>query len=286
MDSAGDVTKEQIENKPIWVIPVSITYNGQTKLEFYDITPEGFWKDLNELDKIPTTAQITPNAWLDVYRRAASEGYTHAVVVTLSSTASGIYSSAVIAKKLYEEEHGSVDLAVLDSLSYSFLYGSVVLKGYEKAAGGSDFAETVSFMKDCIDRTTGFLWVYALRHLKKSGRISGMASFVGDTLGLRPILKLGSGVIAPVDRVRGDKNILPRVANLALQNAYSPSEQDMTLLYADVPREELERAREIICETLSPKSLSFQKIGPSIAINTGPQAMALMFYGNKKDKDE
>jgi DegV family protein with EDD domain len=277
IDSPGDLTKEEIGQKPIWVNSVLVRY-GNIEQPEAEIDIHAFWRELIRLEEIPQTTMIPPDSWLRMYRKAKSEGYTHILVHTLSSTASGICNSAMLAARLFADE-GGIPVEVVDSRTYAFIYGRNVLKCAELAAGGASFSEVVAALRDLTSRNRAILWVYTLKHLKKSGRISGMSAFVGETLGIRPLLLIKDGVIAPVDKVRGDKAIVPRMAQLVREHAVSPETQRMEILYADVPREEVERAVSILGEVAKPKEIVTHEIGCAIAINAGPVSMAACFYG-------
>lgn len=279
IDSPGDLTKEEIKGKPIWVQSVHVSYAGTERLE-HEIDIRAFWKDLITLDEIPRTTMIVPDDWLRSYRKAKSEGYTHILVHTLSSTASGICNSAMLAAKLYAaEDENAIPVEVIDSRTYAFIYGRNILKCAEMAEQGISFVQIVQSLRDLTSRNRAILWVYTLKHLKKSGRISGMSAFVGETLGLRPLLLIKDGVIAPVDKVRGDRNIVPRMAELVRSHAVAPETQRMEILYAEVAREEVERAVNILGEVVRPKEITTHEIGCAISINCGPISMAACFYG-------
>ncbi|MCL2002866.1 MAG: DegV family protein [Oscillospiraceae bacterium] len=277
IDSPGDLTKEEIAGKPIWVIPVMVSYNGMDVWE-NEIEPRQFWKDLVRMEEIPRTTMIVPDDWLQIYRKAKAEGYTNILVHTLSSTASGICNSAFLARKLLSDEE-RLPIEIVDSRSYAFIYGRNILKCAEMAEQGVPFAQIVKTLRDLTARNRGILWVYTLKHLKKSGRISGMKAFVGEALGLRPLLLIKDGVIAPIDKVRGDGNVIPRAAQLVMEHAVAPETQRIEILYADVPPSEIERAQNIIGEMVRPKEMVLHHIGGVIAINCGPIAMAACFYG-------
>jgi DegV family protein with EDD domain len=277
IDSPGDLTQEDIAGRPIWVNPVLVSYDGRDRRED-EIGYRELWNDLNRLEEIPRTTMIVPNDWLKLYRKAKDEGFTHILVHTLSSTASGICNSAYLARRLFADEDG-IPVEIVDSRSYAFIYGRNILKCAEMAGRGAPFAEIVKTLRDLTSRNRAILWVYTLKHLKKSGRISGMQAFVGETLGLRPLLLIKDGVIAPVDKVRGNNNLIPRAAKLAAEHIVNPGEQRIEILYADVPQDEIQRAVTIIGETVNPREITLHHIGGVVAINCGPAAMAVCFYG-------
>jgi len=283
VDSPGDLTPEEIAGRDIWVAPVRVIYNNREHCE-NDIDIPKFWKILENLDEIPTTATILPHEWRDLFEKAAARGYTHVDVLTISSTASSIWSNALIGVKQYQEEDpNAIPVYIQDSRSYAFIYGRNALATVDQIERGMEFEQACGYIRDLCARSHGLLWVYTLKHLRRSGRISGMAAFVGEALGLRPVLYAKDGVIEPVDRVRGNKALLPRVADWAKRHAVNPQDQVLSLLYADVPQEEIDLAISVIREALNPKDIVPHRIGCAIAINCGPVSMALAYYGEAFD---
>lgn len=79
---------------------------------------------------------------------------------------------------------------------------------------GTPFDEIVAYARQRISKLYAYLGVYSLKYLKKSGRISGGAAFVGEALGLRPISLVRDGAVTVCDKVRGDRNLFPRILAL------------------------------------------------------------------------
>ena len=83
-DSACDIPRDLVEKYDIGIVPVLVTHKGRTFREYYDITPQAYWKLLAASDEIPATAQITPVHLMETYRRAREAGYTHALGVIIN----------------------------------------------------------------------------------------------------------------------------------------------------------------------------------------------------------
>ena len=279
-DASSDLSREEVEGLPIWIAPVRIVYEGVEHTEFYEIDRHQYWKDLERLDEIPTTIMANPDWWIETYNRAAAEGYTHILVHVISSTASGVYNSSRIGARMFAQEHGgNLVIKHIDSRSYAFIYGRTVLEAARMILNGASFERVCERVRWLTERNNAALWVYSLKHLKRSGRISGMTAFVGETLGLRPVLIVRDGYIEPVERVRGDKNLVPRAVEWVRSRIINPEEQTLVILHAAVPREELERTESLLRESVRPKDVIFHEIGCSVTTNTGPAVIAVAFYG-------
>ena len=63
-DSSADIPQAQVEAHGIEIVPITLTHEGRTIREYYDITPEEYWKLLEDSREIPVTAMVTPTVFL------------------------------------------------------------------------------------------------------------------------------------------------------------------------------------------------------------------------------
>ena len=105
---------------------------------------------------------------------------------------------------------------------------------------GESFDAIVSVVKSRLNRVEAYLGVYSLKFLKKSGRISGGAAFVGEALGLKPISHVYDGAVKVCDKVRGEKALVAGMSKKVSARVVQPDKQTAILLYGDVPAERLD----------------------------------------------
>ena len=283
-DSACCLRPEDIQGKSIRILPATVCWAGNEARECYDLTPEQYWKILRDSKEVPVTQQVTPQLYLDLYNEAMAQGYTHILAVTISSTASGSASSALTARELLLSDISGPApvIDIIDSRGYSMMFGRLLLEGEAMAVAGVPFDEIRAYIQDKVDRAEAIFMVYTLNHLKKSGRISGMSAFVGEALGMRPILRARDGSILPIDKARGEKNIIPRMVELLKTFVEEPEEQVFYLIHCDLPAEEIDKVEQTLRDTFHPKDILRHPIGPSVATNTGPDCLAVLYYGQKR----
>ena len=183
-DSAGDIPREEVERYGIDIVPERITHAGHSFREYYDMTPEKYWDLLESSDEIPTTAQVTPALAMECYERARAAGCTHVVGVMINAAGSGGYKSCGIARAMFYEKYGEdMRIELIDSESYTYIYGRVVVDMCRMRDAGDAFDDIVRIARSRLARSEAILGVYTLKHLKKSGRISGGAAFMGEEIG-------------------------------------------------------------------------------------------------------
>ncbi len=123
-DSTADLPKDLVEKYDIGVAPLMVNFQDGSFRDGVDLTPEKFFKKLAESKHMPTTSQVNPPVFVDLYKKELERG-SSVVSIHLSSKGSGTYQSAVTAKNML----GSDNIVVIDLLGYSMGMGLIALKG-------------------------------------------------------------------------------------------------------------------------------------------------------------
>ncbi|GHV08398.1 DegV domain-containing protein [Clostridia bacterium] len=281
-DAASDVSHEAIEGKPIKIVAAYTHIDGRTFRDFYDVSPLEYCEMLKACETYPTTSMAPPPDYLAAYKEAREQGYTHIIVTQVSSTASGTINSAKLGVDLLEAE-GITDMtiAVVDTLTYSVAYGHNVVLAADMIAAGKGFQEIVDWLAYICPRTEVLFGAYTLKYMRRSGRINSMAAFVGEALGMRPIILTHKGRVDPIDRARGDKNVVPKLAEHLKVLAATDIPQKPCIIYTDIPAHEIDLLETLILEALpSATEVVRYQLGSTITTNTGPHTIALTFYAN------
>ncbi|MCL1819560.1 MAG: DegV family protein [Oscillospiraceae bacterium] len=286
LDAAGDLTHEDIKGKPITICPARVHIDGRPETrDLFGITPQEYWEVLKTCKISPHTSMAPPIEWMTAYKEAYEQGYTHVIMTTVSSTGSGVFDAASsIAVGMLREE-GIHDLVVepIDSLGYSAMYGHAFLKGAEMAEAGASFDEICAKIREIFNKVEAMFSVYTLKYLKASGRINGVAAFAGEALGIRPVLLASGGSINPIDKVRGDGNVIKGVlSNLKKRYNANDQEQQVHIIHADVSEEIISELEEGLKENFGIENPKRVPLGSSITTNTGPTSIGVVYYGNPR----
>lgn len=282
-DSSADIPEALIQAHGIEVIPITLTHEGRTFREYYDITAEEYWKLLGSSDEVPATSMVTPAQFLESYRRASDRGCTHFLAVLINGSGSGTYQAACLARDMFRDEYGgAMRIEVVDSETYTYIYGHIVVLAAEMRDAGDSFDAILSVVRSRLNRVEAYLGVYSLKHLKKSGRISGGAAFVGEALGLKPISHVYGGAVTVCDKVRGEKALITGMIKKVSARVVQPERQTAILLYGDVPAERIDELEKRLKTEIGFKAVTRCPIGPSVITNTGPQALAAVYYGQPR----
>lgn len=280
-DSACDIPKEREQELGIRILNFPLTVDGEGYREREDFTEEEFYEILLNCRKVPTTAQITQTEFLDAYNEYYEQGYTDLIYVSINAKGSNTYNSALLAKQRFEEKHPDAKFAihVIDSKTYTIAYGYPVMEAAIKAEKGCPVEEILAYLEDWFDSVEIYFAPYSLDFVKKSGRVSVAAAFVGELMGLRPIINFNGGDPQIVTKVRGDKNVIPGLIRLA-SSAMVPQTPHM-IIGGCLPERTEEITKEFTKQAGYP-GVGVFKAGAAIAINAGPKIVGIIVKGKRR----
>ena len=205
-DSTLDLPSDLIKEKNIEVLPLLINFGEESYLDGVEINTREMLDRIERENILPTTAQITPNRFEEVFKKYLDEGYK-IVTLLLSSEMSGTYQSACIAKNMLDTD----DIVFIDSRNVTSGLGVLALKACEFRDNGDNIFEIEEKIKGIIPKVKSSLSFESLENLVRGGRLSKTAGTIGSVLGLRLILEVKDGQMAVKDKVRGSKKALKKV---------------------------------------------------------------------------
>lgn len=141
------------------------------------------------------------------------------------------------------------------------------------------FEDVLAYIRDYLRRVRIYFSPFTLKYVKKSGRVSCAAAFVGELIGLRPVIS-AVGTTSIVEKVRGNAAILSTMERLFKEQR---SARDRRAPYMILVARDTETSEQLAkaCEKIAgyPPVGTF-KIGAAITINTGPQIIGLTFLAD------
>jgi DegV family protein with EDD domain len=281
-DSASDIPCEIAKQLDITIMAITITHEGKSYRDGIDLTENEFFDLLLNSNAIPTTSHITANVYYDEYKKALDEDFTHIINITINSEGSSMFDSATLASQLFKDEIGEkISIEVIDSKTYTIAYGIAVIHAAKMVKQGNSAEEIIAYLKDWFDRVEIIFSVYSLSYAKKSGRISVASAFVGELMGLRPIISMVDGFPKIIDRIRGDKFVVDGVVQNVMKRQVHGNDYPCAIIKG-IYLNEAEELAEKIKLNLNLESINLYFAGASIAINCGPKVIGVIFAGAKR----
>lgn len=267
-DSTADLSEEIIKKYDIEVLPLLVNIHGETYKDIEEIQFEEMMSKIEEYKELPTTTQINPQGFYDVYDKYLKEGYK-IISIHLSSKMSGTYQSACIAKEMLETE----DILAIDSLNVTSGLGLLVIKACKLREQGKSAEEIYNEILTLRNHVRSVIVFSSLDNLIKGGRISKTAGIIGNALGIKLLIQVKDGELDLADKVRGTKKAVKGTMKYFDEIKIKPQE-DIMLLEAGVAE-----MLPMIKEELSQRDINyiFSKVGCVVGTHSGNDAFGLFF---------
>lgn len=274
-DSASDMP--QNNNDVITVLPMNITFGNDTFKDGVSLTPDDFYMKLIESDTLPKTSQISPYDFEQAYEAALNDS-DYVIVISLSSKLSGTYQSACIGA-----EHYIGKVFVIDSENVTV--GEQILIKYAKKLikEGMDIKSIVKELNNSKKRIRLVALIDTLEYLKKGGRISNGAAFLGNVLSIKPVIAVADGEVCFLGKARGSK----QGNNFLIQqvNTYGGIDYSMPVLLgytgsSTVLIEKYIKDSNSLWEGKIPVPETIQ-VGATIGTHIGPGGITVAFFSKE-----
>ena len=277
-DSAADLPAQMREDLSIQVLPFPIAMGEEECEDGVDFTPDEFFDMLLASPQIPTHAQLNAYVFTECFEAAWSEGYTDLIHISINSKGSATYSNALQARddffKHHPEAKDSFHIHLIDSKTYTMAYGWAVAEAVKMARSGAEAGEIVAYIQDWLDHVRVVFAPLDLRFAKKSGRISAVAAFMGEALGLKPIMTFTDGESKILAKVRGEKNVISTIVDMCRKERQPGTPY---LLIRGNNQEQSARLREACLSALGEEAALEYPIGGVVSINAGPNVVGLVY---------
>jgi DegV family protein with EDD domain len=269
-DSACDLDKETVESLGIKVIPFTITFGDKSFKETFDKSTHEVYDMMQNFDDIPKTAQITAFEFEENFNECYNLGYTDIIYVGINSKGSSTYNNSIMAKNSFFENHpeakGKINIYNIDSKCYTGVYGYPITEAVKKIKKGESAEAIVAYFEEWFSVAAVYAVPITLKYARKSGRISAAAAFAGEMLGLKPIIEFADGGTSTVDKVRGEKNIIPKMLACLEKKMVPQAPYMMVCGKDDTVAKELEKE---LFKKYGRKAEAYYCVGAAVAANIG-----------------
>lgn len=251
-DSCLDLTADLKKDPHFQIIPLTLQVEHTQVIDDETFDQKKFLELVRSSSECPQTA--CPS--LERFKEAFECDVEQIFVITLSEHLSGTYNSAVLAKKLYEEEHGQdgKNIAVFSSDSASSGELNIALYIQSLCQASLPFEEIEEKTRSFIKNMRTYFVLESLDTLRKNGRLTGLQAFFATALNIKPVMGADSGVIIKLDQARGINKALTRMADIAIREAGETKDKVLIIAHCNNP-ERAEVVKNEMCRQASFKDV-------------------------------
>lgn len=237
--------------------------------EFYGLQKQG---------KYASTSQINVLEYEKYFEEALKEG-KDVLYISFSSGMSGTYQTACLCKKELEESYPDNRIICIDSLCAAVGEGLLIKEVDKKKREGMSMDELVDWVENNKMHLCHWFTVDNFDHLKHGGRVSAVAATLGNTLNIKPLLRVDEeGKLRVVKKIRGRHKAMAAQVECIVKT-WSPEISKSVVIGHGDDLKAAEELKEYVENKLPDAEIYISDIGPIIGAHTGPGVMVLAFWG-------
>lgn len=279
-DSCCDFSAEKYRELKLTVLPLTVTYNGETFPDRNDDSLKEMYNGLRA-GLGASTAAANPEAWGNAFRAALDAGMD-VLALTFSSGLSTTYQSAEIAAQELREQYPERKLLVCDTLCASLGQGLLAWYACRKRDAGMGLEELHRWVEENKLHLCHWFTVDDLMYLKRGGRISAATALVGTMLSIKPILHVDDdGHLVNVSKARGRRASVQALAKKVGELAGGYDNDVMFISHGDC-RDDADALAAILKAEYGVKEVYINYVGAVIGSHSGPGTLALFFLGQHR----
>lgn len=269
-DSTAYLPQSVVAEHGIEVVPLHVVIGGTEFSEGVDVSTAEVAVALRSFRPV-STSRPSPQAFLEVYEKAAAAGAKEIVSVHISADMSSTVESAHLAA-----QQSPVPVTVVDSRSLGMAMGYGVVSGAEAAADGASAEEVAGVVLSRSVASKVVFYVDTLEHLRRGGRIGSASAFLGSALAIKPILELADGHIRPLEKVRTSSRALARLEEIAVGAAEGAEHGvDIAVHHLDSATRAEDLAARLRDRVPAAHEVAVVELGAVVGAHVGPGTLAV-----------
>ncbi len=273
VDSTCDMPQALIDRYGIEVLPLHVLVGDKEYLDGVTITTKEVYALMRQ-DILPKTSQVSAADTHDRLEAFVRQG-EDVLCLAFSARMSGTYALIRQIMEELKERYPERSLCTLDSKGGSFATGLIAIEAAKAAASGTPFDGVVGRCRFLIEHVEHVFVISDLTWMIRGGRISKTLGYTANLLGIKPVLDVDDGEMEVIQKVRGRKRSMERVADIVAERA--ARHQTIGITHADDI--EAARAMEAMLRRRLPDcEFMIEEIGAVLGVHLGIGGVGVFFF--------
>lgn len=270
-DSTCDLTKEEVAQHGIHIVPLTIQIDGKTYTDGVDIEPQSFLSAMKNSENLPKSSQPAPGKFKELYDELGKDG-DQIISIHMTGGMSGTVESARQAAQMTD-----ADVTVIDSRFIAFGLAFQLREAIKMRDAGATVEEIIARLDKVRENTYLYVVVDTLDNLIKGGRIGKGKGFIGSLLNIKVIANLEGGAYNPVTKVRSHKQVVNYLFKQFQADTAGKTVKSIGISHAEGLTTMGGPLKELI-EGSGFNEVEVAFTSPIISTHTGPGAIGFMYY--------
>lgn len=275
-DSVCDLSKEQVLENNIKILPLTINLGDDSYQDGININPDKIFEYVATTKQLPKTSANNEFQYTEFFEELLKEN--DAVIhFTLGSDISACYNNAAKASKNFE------NVKVVDSKNLSTGIGLLVLYACKLRDDGKTFDEIVQKVTARVPHVQASFVVERLDYLHKGGRCSAVALLGANILKIRPSIMVENGKMGVHKKYRGKmESVIAEYVKDTLTEFKNYDNTMCFLTYTSATPEMIAAAKKAISENAAFKAVYETTAGSTVTSHCGEHTLGILYFNDSE----
>ena len=218
-----------------------------------------------------TTSTPSPGDYLAAFERLGP-GLPAIICLTIPARWSGTHASALLAARMFAENHPAPAIEVVETPTAAAGYGLVARLAAALCATGADCLAVRARVVAAAEEVRMYGALATLEFVARSGRVPTLVAGVSDALHMRPVFEMKAGGTGRVALARTDAGVLRALERVAQERLDPGVPHRLILFHAAAPTLAAELG-ERVAAAARVDHVDTVALAPVIGVHIGPGAV-------------
>lgn len=280
-DSSCDISPELLAQWEVPFVSLSVKFDEDAEsFANYDMPFDRFYDRMRK-GGVARTSAVNLEAFKEAFEPYLKQGKDLLYLGFSSGLSTTVNSGAMAAREL-AEVYPQRKLVVVDSLAASAGFGLLLWLTVQEKRRGASLDEAAQFAEQTKLRVCHWFTVDDLVYLKRGGRVSAAAAFVGGVLNIKPMLHVDNeGHLINMFKAHGRRAAVKGLADKYGELALEPGKGTVFISHGDC-LDDAKLLEKLLKERYGASVELITYVGPVIGSHSGPGTLALFFLGRER----
>jgi DegV family protein with EDD domain len=269
-DSTSDLPKVLANIYNIKIAPLRVNFGEESFLDGVELTNEEFYEKLGQAKQLPTTSQVNPGEFVDIFNEILDAG-DEIIGIFISTGLSGTYGSAEIARDMIKSDK----IHILDSKGVTAMTSLMSIEAARMVEKGKNASEIMEILEKMVEKMKTMFIIDTLEYLVKGGRLSKAQGAIGGLLNVKPIIRV-QGVVESVTKVRGRAKGIKYVMDWLYGEQFDLSKKTVFIVNSN-DQAFSDKIKASLMENFEIGEILEAQIGSVVGTHVGPGCSGIVF---------
>lgn len=279
LDSDCEFTPEECKELNATLISMPYNIKGKEYIPYVD------YKEFNSHEffeilrggVLPTTSALNPEDYIRYFEPEFKKG-NDIFYIHFSAAMSGTFNAMRIALESLNEKYPERKFYEFDTKGITIMEYIVASNMAKMFNEGKTAEEVIAWGNENVDKFACYFFADDLKFFAKSGRVSGITAFMGNLIGIRPILTMNQeGKMVSVGKAKGRVNAIAKLVDYVQELGTELDKYEIVVASGDndnLSNKLVKSLRERLGDKLKIKIF---QINPTAGSHCGPDTLGVAF---------